>query len=367
MDQAEILIQALADTGLELALPMGIPTHEHNITKRWSRLDHVFVTEHTLEAINQCDALPEEIGANTDHFPIITKLNLEVAIALTTAAQNFRDVDWKEFREKLKEELKKWGVTNFIKTQTALDRECERLTNTLQATIEAKVPKAKLGPHTKRWWTKELTELRKVMLKLRRKACKERHKDDNTAWEQFKDARRVFSNELDKIKKNHWCDWLEKADDPDLWTAHKYISAPPGDCGKTRIPDLSHVDKGERLTASINKEKSKALAKTFFPKKLKDGKQHPNAAKPTPICKADPISRDQIKRALARLKPYKAPGPDGIPNVVLTKCADILEDRLWHIYSAIWDRGLYSANDPGLLPSLMAEPTDRIFHNSWAS
>jgi hypothetical protein len=25
------------------------------------------------------------------------------------------------------------------------------------------------------------------------------------------------------------------------------------------------------------------------------------------------------------------------------------------------------ANDPGLLPSLMAEPTDRIFHNSWAS
>ena len=36
------------------------------------------------------------------------------------------------------------------------------------------------------------------------------------------------------MKKNHWRDWLEKATDPDLWTAHNYVSAPPGDCRKTR-------------------------------------------------------------------------------------------------------------------------------------
>ena len=28
-------------------------------------------------------------------------------------------------------------------------------------------------------------------------------------------------------------------------------------------------------------------------------------------------------------------------NIVLTKCTDLLVDRLWHIYVAIWDRGLY--------------------------
>ncbi|KAF8268519.1 hypothetical protein EI94DRAFT_1467624, partial [Lactarius quietus] len=42
-----------------------------------------------------------------------------------------------------------------------------------------------------------------------------------------------------------------------------------------------------------------------------------------------------------RLKPYKAPGPDGIPNIVLIKCADILIDRLWPIYMATLDKGWY--------------------------
>ncbi|KAF8261082.1 hypothetical protein EI94DRAFT_1446615, partial [Lactarius quietus] len=62
---------------------------------------------------------------------------------------------------------------------------------------------------------------------------------------------------------------------------------------------------------------------------------------PDPVCKANPISRDQIRRVIMHLKPFKAPGPDSIPNVVLTKCADILESRLWYIYTAIFERRFY--------------------------
>ena len=94
--------------------------------------------------------------------------------------------------------------------------------------------------------------------------------------------------------------------------------------------------------ASNNEEKSRMLAKTFFPQKpelpIQTSQRDPEVE---PICKADAITRDQIKRALTQLKPYKAPGPDGIPNIVLTKCADILIDRLWYIYTAIWDRNMY--------------------------
>ena len=61
------------------------------------------------------------------------------------------------------------------------------------------------------------------------------------------------------------------------------------------------------------------------------------------LLKADPITRDQIRRALARLRPFKAPGPDEIPNVVLTKCADLIESRLWYIYTAIVEKGWYFA------------------------
>jgi hypothetical protein len=39
--------------------------------------------------------------------------------------------------------------------------------------------------------------------------------------------------------------------------------------------------------------------------------------------------------------PYKAHGPDGIPNIVLQKCVDIIIDRLTSIYRAILDLNLY--------------------------
>ena len=343
LEKAENLIQLVAEVGLDLALPAGTPTHEHNVTKRWSRLDHVFITEHTLESITQCEALPAEQGLNTDHFPIITNIDLDVELTPKKEISNFRDVDWDKFREKLGERINTWGVPNFIKSQKMLDKECDRLTNALQETIDEVVPNIILGPQAKRWWTRELTNLRKTMIRNRRKASKARGKRDNTAWDQFKEARREFGRELEKTKKNHWHDWLEKATDPDLWTAHKYINAPPGDCGKTRIPDLTYTDERGQQRASTNEEKGKILAKTFFPDKPLTSTEGTRGKMPNPICKADLISRDQIARALKRLRPYKAPGPDRIPNVVLTKCADLIENRLWYIFTAIIEKGWYYA------------------------
>ena len=43
---------------------------------------------------------------------------------------------------------------------------------------------------------------------------------------------------------------------------------------------------------------------------------------------------------MRKLKPYKAPGPDGIPNIVLTKCADLIAHRLRYIYRAMLERKL---------------------------
>ena len=343
LENSEILIQAVAEVGLDIALPAGVPTHEHSVTKRWSRLDQVFATEHTLETITQCEAFPVEQGLNTDHFPIISNFDIDIELTPKKVISNFRDVDWKEFRSALEGRIRNWGVPNFISSQRMLDWECKRLTSALQETIDEIVPNVILGPQAKRWWTKELTCLRKDMLKNRRKVCKDRNRNNSAAWEQFREARRTFGRELEKTKKNHWRDWLEKATDPDLWTAHKYITAPPGDCGKTRIPDLIVMENEGQHRASLNEEKGKILAKTFFPSRPpKNGPDTP-VDPPNPICKADPMSRDQVRRALARLRPFKAPGPDGIPNIILSKCADLIESRLWYIYTAIVDKGWYYA------------------------
>ena len=58
ISNAEALISAVTEAGLDLALPPGIPTHLHNVTKCWTRLDQVFISEDTLELIITCETLP---------------------------------------------------------------------------------------------------------------------------------------------------------------------------------------------------------------------------------------------------------------------------------------------------------------------
>lgn len=103
---------------------------------------------------------------------------------------------------------------------------------------------------------------------------------------------------------------------------------------------LKLMRNGQESMASTNKEKSVMLASTFFPPRPPDEEQlHFVYSKP--VCKMSHISKEQIACQLAKLKLYKAPGPDGILNIVLTKCTDALIDHLYHIYKAILNLSLY--------------------------
>jgi len=154
---AETLIDLVASLGLELGLPSGIPTHLHNITKKWSRLDQVFITEHSLELIEACDTETKFHSIKTDHFPIVTKLNLEATLMQPATIHNFKDVDWEKFHETLSLRLANLVTPAKPSNQERLNSCCEQLTLTLQLVIEDEVPKTELCTKLKRWWTKELT------------------------------------------------------------------------------------------------------------------------------------------------------------------------------------------------------------------
>jgi hypothetical protein len=217
---------------------------------------------------------------------------------------------------------------------------CRKLTEAIQESISKKVPTSNLGIKPKRWWTKELTKLRQDTIKMGRKASKYKDWPDHYSHAESHEANKTFQRNLEHTKRQHWRDWLENADNPDIWTAHRYTATLAGDGGKSRIPVLKLTRDGQESTAATNKEKSSMLVKTFFPPRPPDNDPL-HFIYPKPICKLDPISREQIKWQLAKLRPYKAPGPDGIPNIVLTKCADTLTDRLYYIYKAILELGIY--------------------------
>jgi len=118
------------------------------------------------------------------------------------------------------------------------------------------------------------------------------------------------------------------------------ISALASNGGKARIPALKFKAGKITKTATSNVEKGTALAKGFFPQKLQSQDPQEGAVYPKACSKAGKVTEEQIQKQLKKLKPYKAPGPDGIPNIVLTKNADLLVKRLLPIYTAILDKNL---------------------------
>ena len=113
-----------------------------------------------------------------------------------------------------------------------------------------------------------------------------------------------------------------------------------GDGGKTRIPVLNFKVGEEEIQANTNQNKGHILAKGFFPTKPPADNTLANCTYP-PECKSTGmITAEQIHTQLKKLKPYKAPGLDGILNIVLTKSADLIVERLMHIYQAMLEERL---------------------------
>jgi len=202
-------------------------------------------------------------------------------------------------------------------------------------TVLAEKPTTK----SKRWWTKELLQLRTCANKLERTVYKLRGDPKHRVHEEHKAAKNKYHNAIKVTKQQHWRDWLEKAEDPDIWAVHCIVSAPHMDGGKAKILKLKYKVDNEELTASTNEEKSRALAKCFFPIKPQDQGGNAEIKYPKACKGVEKITREQICKQLRKTKPFKALSLDGISNIVLSNSADLITDRLFYIYEAMLERG----------------------------
>ena len=135
LKSAEILIKATTDYGLDMVLALGMPTHIHNITKCWTRLDNVFLTEHTMDRIHTCEVQTNDRGLNTDHTPTVTKIDVSLGRIEGMKTKNFRNVDWDEFCKTLEEQMASFSLPIRLANQVELNWECKRLTGAIQETI----------------------------------------------------------------------------------------------------------------------------------------------------------------------------------------------------------------------------------------
>ena len=328
------ILDILADYGLTQLLPKGIPTLQSTSSRNWTRPDNVFATEHTCLSLISCDTDPRSRGPNTDHVPIITVLDMSTPESSSVPSWNYRAVDWQQFNSILSKELQGIDPPRVIATKEDFQRAAKQLDEALRRTVNLAVPKTKPHPHQKRWWTRELTLLMDELKRLRKLAYKFRALPDHPVHSTLAEQTKSIDKKIRTTKEEHWKEWLENATGNDLWIANAYIVNLGGDGGKSRIPTLKGKDQeGQELLASTNEEKSALLARSLFPDPPPLSSVPPDYNYPDEVESWTDITADQLTMAIDKLSPLKAPGPDGVANIVFQKCRS-LTDYLLHLFNA---------------------------------
>jgi len=208
------------------------------------------------------------------------------------------------------------------------------LDEALCRTVELKVPKTHPHPHTKRWWTEDLTKLAGELKQLHITAHRYRALPEHAVHTQVHKKENTLSKEIRRTKEDHWKNWLNDMAGTVIWIAHKYISNPGRDGGKTQIPTL-HVTNpdGQFSYATTNEEKSETLTQALFPPPPDETTVPTDYLYPELAEHWTEITKEQLMQAINNLSPYKAPGPDGIANIVFQRC-QILVNYLLPIFNA---------------------------------
>jgi hypothetical protein len=90
-----------------------------------------------------------------------------------------------------------------------------------------------------------------------------------------------------------------------------------------------------------NARKSEILYGVFFRPPSENDHINPELNYCPPVCEFRPITDQQVHRAIAKLLPYKAPGLNGISNIIFMKCADLLVPYMAPIFRATFTLETY--------------------------
>lgn len=222
---AQPLIDTLADFDLHLLLPKGIPTFRTN-AGNLTRPDNVFGTSALASSLVACNAHPEFQPPLTDHFPVITELDLSATRVDPRVGYDWCTVDWDEFRNQLKAALPSHQPST-ITTRVQFDKQLHDIELAIAQARDSCVDSTNISIFSRRWWTEELKQMRKEVTKLGRKALPFKGIPNHPAVCEYHRARNKYGEKIKQAKKDCWEAYLENADSTSIWHIGRMAKAPP--------------------------------------------------------------------------------------------------------------------------------------------
>jgi len=195
-------------------------------------------------------------------------------------------------------------------------------------------PKSKPSPYAKRWWTTDLTQLRRTYTFWRNQA-RARRRIGQTApdlEQQAKAAAKNYHEAIRKQKRAHWNDFL--TNDANIWQATKYLQTGNGTMGD-KVPPLVRHDSS---VTEGKAEQAQELLATFFPPlpvTIEDEGQRPQR----PPVQMPELTMEEVEQKVMSAKPWKAPGEDGLPVMVWRQIWPVVKERVLHLFQTSLQEG----------------------------
>ncbi|KAF6527575.1 hypothetical protein HZS61_007877 [Fusarium oxysporum f. sp. conglutinans] len=249
--EAGPIIDLMDEHGLLSLLPRGTKTWEGPGDE--STIDLTLASAELADEMVHCGIYPTEHGS--DHRAIQAEFDLAMPERTAEPRLLFKNAPWNAIRERVKEKLSPLPWDGDVQTQT------DRLMDVVLDAIHDLVPRAKPSPYAKRWWTTDLTKLRRTYTFWRNLARARRRAGQriDSLEDRAKETGKEYHDAIKRQKKTHWDDFL--ADGTNIWQAAKYLK-PGHDANGDKVPPLKRTD-GTMTQDKV--EQAEELLNVFFP------------------------------------------------------------------------------------------------------